>query len=72
MISHTDNQLPPLTQLSKAEEMIKLNNSGSNLTVPVTPEVIADQPLLYDVAPSFRNVFTNQLEAPRFEPPKKD
>lgn len=65
MISHTDNQLPPLTQLSKAEEMIKMNNSGStlnttipNLTVPVTPEVIADQPL-YDVVPSFRNVFTD-------------
>jgi hypothetical protein len=53
VISHTDNQLPPLTQLSKAEEMIRKNNTTN---LPITPIVVADKPL-YDVVPSFRNVF---------------
>ncbi len=56
-----------MTQAAKAEEMIRKNNTSMP---PVTPEVVADQPL-FDMAPSFRNVF-NQRDALPFEPPKKD
>ena len=72
VVHHLDSQLPPLTNASKAEEMIRQQGRFPGTGVPVTPEVVAvnQPPLKEPSALTFRNI-RNPSRLLQ-EPPKKD
>ena len=60
VVNHTDKQLPPLTNISKAEELIK---AGKNSPLTTDDQLNS---------PSFRTIDTNTNSQSMLEGPKKD